>query len=335
MTHDVEMSDQDLVGMRALRQWITGERGEYSRVFLIEHGASIAEVEAVAGRDDVVLLPAGAGPYQGSARSAHYTGALNEIGDELFFGGRGIELQDYVAAAFVQIVGPTAVRVDDESSGAAFLEDAEIARATGIFPAPLIDPRVLLAGGGALRNPKEFDAPRALRVRADGGVSVGMGGDVIASVSDLQRISTAPVSGMPRWRDRDWIGRYLGATDLLKMLRISNGAVRISGFGWCGIDDALADAEPEASDPFLLETEDGFVLADPTTLRRQLLSPATATVVAATQTSTTLEVAAERVARQLSGPPREARFLCCQAVAALGIHLGERFDAAPRTDVGR
>ncbi len=42
--------------------------------------------------------------------------------------------RDYVAAAFVQIIGPTAVRFFDETSWRAFLDDAELARRTGVFP---------------------------------------------------------------------------------------------------------------------------------------------------------------------------------------------------------
>jgi hypothetical protein len=347
MTHDSGGSGPELLGVRALREWITGERHEYSRVILVEPGASAEGVTDVVGDDDVILLPAGSGPYAGRARSAHYSGALCEIGDELFFGERSVELQDYVAAAFVQIVGPTAVSLVDQSSWEAFVDDAELARRTGIFPSPLIDPRVLLADRSALLNPDELTTPSAIRVTPGGGVGIGMRGDVIGTVGQLETLLEVPLPRAAAWgsvlpaevlaadlSSRAWIGRYLHATDLMKMLRLENGAVRISGFGWFGLDDDLADAEPLTADPFLLDTAEGFVLADTTTLRRQLLSPATATVAAAIQTSSTPEVAAERVARQLGRPASEAHRLCLEAVTALNVHVGRR-SSIPSPTTGR
>lgn len=342
MMRDGAASEPELLGVRALREWITGQRDEYSRVLLVEPGASAEGVDGVAGPDDVVLLPEGSGPYAGPARTAHYSGALSAIGDELFFGERGVELQDYVAAAFVQIVGPTAVCLVDASGWEAFIDDAELARRTGIFPSPLIDPRVLLADRSALMDPGGLATPSAIRVSPVGDVGIGVRGGVIGDVSDLQTLLAVPVPRTATWgrrvpaealaadlARREWIGRYLHATDLMKMLRLANGAARISGFGWSGIDDDLADAEPRTADPFLLDTPEGFVLADTVTLRRQLLSPATATVVAATQTSSTPEVAVERVARQLGRSGAEAALLCREAVVALNIHLG-RSDVSSR-----
>lgn len=334
-----------LVGARALREWITGERDEYARVFLVESGAMAHRVAEVAGRDDVVLLPEEGGLYAGAAGVVPYGGALRDIEDELFFGERGVELQDYVAAAFVQIIGPTAVSLFDASSGEAFLDDAELARRTGVFPSALIDPRVLLADRSALSRPAELAAPNAIRVSPDGAVSIGVQGDTVGTIDELPALLTEPrpraaALGATAPRDafisdltrREWIARYLQATDLMKMLRLANGAAKISGFGWVLVDDDLADAEPLTADPFLLETTDGFVLADIRTLRRQLLSPVAAQVVAVTQTSRTPEVAAERVARQLGVSASEARTLCLEAVSALDIHFGRRAEVSCRAN---
>lgn len=133
MRDDDHAAQPELFGARALREWITGEHTEHSRIFLLEGGADVSDLDDVAGHDDVVLLPAESAPYDGPAGTARYSGALREVGDELFFGERGVELQDYVAAAFVQIIGPTAVRFFDETSWRAFLDDAELARRTGVF----------------------------------------------------------------------------------------------------------------------------------------------------------------------------------------------------------
>lgn len=336
--------ERDAVGARALREWITGSREQYARVFLVESGASARSLNTVAGKGDVVLLPADSEPYAGPATAVHYGGALHDVGDELFFGERGVELQDYVAADYVQIVGPTAVCFFDMSSWRAFLDDAELARRTGVFPSALIDPRLLFANRAALADPGAIEAPSAIRVSPDGSASIGVRGPVIGHVDDLHRLLTVPLPHVAVWEDiaprevfladlasRRWIGRYLNATDLMKMLRLANGAAKIAGFGWSLIDDALDDAEPRTSDPFLLETTEGFLLADPTTLRRQLLSPLTAMVVAVVQTSSAPQLAAERVARQLGIPVPEAGSLCGEALAALGIHLGRRAASVRRT----
>jgi hypothetical protein len=341
MRDDRRACEPELVGARALREWITGESEEYPRVFLVDNGASAECIEEVAGHDDVVLLPEAGGAYAGRARVVRYRGALCEIGDELFIGERGVELQDYVAAAFVQIIGPTAVSLTDASGWDAFLLDAELARATGVFPSALIDPRVILADRSALAKPSEIDPPSAVRVRHDGTVSIGMRGETIGRVEELEasvaipRPALSALEGTASREElaadlarRDWVGRYLNATDLMKMLRLANGDARISGFGWTLVDDDLADAEPLTTDPFLLETREGFLLADTRTLRRQLLSPMTAGVVAVIQTSSTPEVAAERVALQLGIPASEADRLWFAAAAALNIHIGTRTDAS-------
>jgi hypothetical protein len=344
--HEGERAEAtDLLGARVLREWITGQREEHSRVFLVESGAPAHEVARVARHDDVILLPVESATYAGLGSAVHYSGALRDVGDELYFGERGVELQDYVAAAFVQIVGPTAVRFFDESSWRAFLDDADLARRTGVFPSALLDPRVLLANRSALTDPDELETPRALRMCADGRVGIGLQGEIIGSAHELPAVltvsvpRTAALGGVvPRavlaadLARREWIARYLNATDLMKMLRLGNGAVRISGFGWSLVDDDLADAEPQRTDPFLLDTADGFVLADTTTLRRQLLSPSTAVVVAVTQTSSSLDVAADRLARQRGTTSSEARTLCLEAVSALSVHVGGRIESSGGTN---
>lgn len=322
--------EPELVGPRALRQWITGERGEYSRVLLLESGAPVEALHSAVGEGDAVLLPAESDPYDGPATAVRYRGALTEIGDELFLGERSVELQDYVAAGFIQLVGPTAVCLADAAGWQAFHDDADLARRTGIFPSALLDPRVLLADRSALVAPGELRTPDVIRVQADGRVSEGLRGEVIGIVDELPMLLTAPrpravalghavrAEGPARLD----IGRYLRAIDLMRMLAVTNGEIRISGFGWSPADDGRADAEPLTADPFLIETADGFVLADTTTLRRHSLSPTTAEIVAIVQSSSVIPVAADRVARQLGVSASDAERLCEDAVAALAVHVG-------------
>lgn len=337
-------AEPEIVGARALREWITGESKEISRVFFVERGAATAGIAEVTGRDDVVLLPEAGEPYDGPARVVRYSGGWGEVGDELFFGERAVELQDYVAATFVQIIGPTAVCFTNAAGWHAFLVDADIARDTGVFPSALIDPRVILAGRTALARPGELMTPTAIRVRSDGRVSVGVRGEIIGSVDDLPGLLTIPLprvaalGGIAAREEltadltcREWIERYLDATDLVKMLHLANGAAKLSGFGWSLVEDGHADAQPLTTDPFLLETSDGFLLADTRTLRRQLLSPVTARVIAVIQTSSAPEVATERVSRLLGTPLEGAIRLCLDAVGALDVHFGRRADASRLT----
>lgn len=335
--------EAQLVGPRALRAWITGQPEAHAAVFLLESEVGVAAVSAVAGVDDVVLQPVGSAPCPGPARVVPYGGTLTALGDELFLGERGVELQDYIAASFVQIVGPTAMRFFDAASWRAFLDDADLARTTGVFPAAMLDPRVLLADRYALARPHEVALPSAVRIDPHGGVHRGMQGEEIGHIDDLPAVIGRPLplasalGGVPGSAEltaeldtRPWLRRYLDAADLRKMLRLPNEAARIAGLGWAVLDDGLADAEAADTDPFLLATDEGFLLADIRTRRRHLLSPLTAAVVDAIQTSRSRERAAARVARAHGVPEAQAQHLCRDALRALGVHRGRPVDAAQR-----
>ncbi|WP_431865587.1 daptide biosynthesis RiPP recognition protein [Microbacterium paraoxydans] len=338
---DGSTGEDPLLGPHALRAWVTGGHAARGRVFLREAEAGAEALAAAADPEDVILEPAGSAPRPAAARVVGYGGRLTDLGDELFLGERGVELQDYIAASFVQIVGPTAMRFFDEASWRAFLDDADLARGTGVFAAAMLDPRVLLADRSALARPQEVETPRAVRIDGDGGVHLGLQGEAIGHVDDLPDAlgwalpRASMLGGVPGSADlvaeldtRPWLRRYLDAADLRKMLRLPNGTARIAGYGWALLDDDLADAEALADDPFLLDTAEGFLLADVRTLRRHLLSPLTAAVVDAIQTSSTRGRAAARVARACGVPDAHARHLCLEALAALGVHLGARTEDA-------
>lgn len=343
-TADIELADA-----RAIGEWISGELREYARVFLVDEGIDPGVLRGVVHEADVLLVPASDATVELPGSIVRYRGAAREIGDELYVGDRGVELQDYIAAAYVQILGPTAVTVIDDRCWRAFLDDAELARRTGVFPSALIDPRVILANRRALVRPTTIEVPRVFRIGADGQVSIGMHGQVIGGIDDLPHVVSTPrprseaLGGVTLARAAeedpgrpDRIERYLRATDLMKMLRLANGEARIAGFGWTLVEDGLADAEPRPADPFLLECAEGFLLADTGTLRRQLLTSVTAQVVAITQTSSTTHVAAARLARALRVSLEDAGALSAEAVGALGIHPGTGIGAhwTPDTEIG-
>lgn len=341
------MDGSEVVGARALLEFVSGERNTYRRVFLVDADAPTDAVLDAAGAQDAVLLPEGEEYPSASAALFRYSGRLDESGDEMVLGDTTVELQDYVAAAFVQLVGPTVVAVLDTPGWEACLDDARLARSTGVFPSALLDPRVILAERSTLENPYAIEIPNAIRVRADGQFTIGPRGEVVGHIVQTRDRLAEPVErgarlgGAPSIEelvapgpDRGGTARYLRAIDLVRMLRNADG-VRVAGFGWSLIDDGGADAEPFASDPFLLGTAEGLVLADVDSRRRRALSPLTAVVVEATQTSSARALAAERIARRLAIPASDADRLCQEAIGALGISLGgstERAgaEAAPR-----
>lgn len=328
------MNGSEIGGARALREYATGERGRYSRVYLVDAHGPDRLVLDMAESHDAVLLPEGAQSSASAADVFRYSGRLDEPGDEMFLAECTVELQDYIAAAFVQLVGPTVVVVVDAAGRRAFLDDAELARRTGVFPSVLLDPRVVLANRSGLARPHEMHTPTAIRVRADGRFCVGMRGDVRGDISSSPCEIGLPVprgaaSGDASSTDpfvddhptQGRLDRYLRAADLLKMLGATDRAT-ISGFGWRLLDDGGADAEPRASAPFLLRTPTGFVLAEVDSRRRRALSPFTAAVVDATQTSASAELAGERLAGRLAIAASDARRLCHEARVALGIEFG-------------
>ncbi len=318
-----------------VREWITGEFQECRRIFFLDPGASIHDLEKVFSSGDAVLLPSEFDVNYEAVKTISFGGQMLEAGDEFFFGKQCVELQDYLSAAFVEIVTSTVVRFFDEDGWQAFLDDADLARYTGVFPSSLLDRHVLLADREALSKPFELNVPRSIRLSADGTISLGLQGKELGRLQDLQTLLETPVpniamlSGEVATRSieaglasRSWIERYFNAIDLMKMLRLENGRSKISGFGWSYVEDGQSDSDPLASDPFLFESSKGLMLADITSLRRQLLTPHAASVVAIVQTSSSSELATERVAEYLNVSTEKAAAMCFEASQELNVHLG-------------
>nr|RZI35521.1 hypothetical protein BJQ95_02097 [Cryobacterium sp. SO1] len=264
-----------------------------------------------------------------------YTGQMLDAGDELFLNDRGVEVQDYLSAGFIEIVGPTAVRFFDDAGWRAFLDDADLARMTGVFPSSLIDPRVVLADRDMFAADRLTSLPHAFRLEADGTIGLGMQGIPLgnagnwdAAVGNLVSKADALGGAVPPevvhadLGTHPWLPRYLNATELIKMLQLDNGTAKIDGFGWSNFEDERADAAPLAADPFMLEASSGLVLADVTTRRRQLLTPLTAEIVSAIQSSSSMELARDRVSARRDIDEDAAARLCIDAIELLNVNLG-------------
>lgn len=322
-------------GAIAVQEWITGHRARFERVFFAEPGAAVAGVARRLTAHDALIAPVDAGPLRTPAVSVSFSGRLQDVGDELYLEEHRIELQDYATAAFVEILGPTVVRFGDDRGWQTFLQDADLARSTGILPAPLVDPRVQIADREALVEPFRPEHPTVIHVRADGRLTLGAQGVDLGSADELD---AALAVSLPRWSAfggivpserltedlgaRPWLPRYLRAGDLARVLRIERGSDLFSGFGCLLVDDGLADAEPAADDPFLVVSPHDLVLADLASRRRRRLAPITAGVVEIVQTSSALGLAVRRVAAHAHTSEASARSLCLQALAELDVRLG-------------
>lgn len=317
---------------RAVLEWITGRHVSFRRALFGARGAPLDRAAAALGADDVLFAPVGASVETG-ARVVRYDGAFDDVGDVLHVAGHAVELQHYASAAYVELLGPTAMRFLDAGGWRAFLADADLARESGMFPTTLTDARLRLADAEVLRAPFDLSSPRALHLRADGQVTAGAQGAVFGGPGDLGALFATP---RPRWTAlagivdpgelvrglaaRPWLGRFLGATELAAVLGDDTG--EIDGFGWSVPTVPEGDASARVDDPFLVRTTGGVLLVDLRTRRRQRLADATVTVVATLQSSTHPSRAAERLARSQSISLADAHRLCAEATDVLGVRTG-------------
>ena len=317
---------------RTVVEWLTGRHVSFRRVLFGARGVSLDPAAAALGADDVLFAPVGV-PVDTLARVIPYDGAFDDVGDVLHVAGHAVELQHYAAAAYVELLGPTAMRFLDADGWRAFLADADLARESGVFTAPLTDTRLRLADADVLRAPFDVAPPRALHLHADGRVTAGAQGAAVGGAADVGAVFAAP---RPRWTalagivdpdelarglvTRPWLGRFLGAASLAASL--GDDAGEIDGFGWTAPSAPAGDAVVRVDDPFLVRTTGGVLLIDLRTRRRQRLADATVTVVSTLQSSSDSSRAAARLARARRLSLADARRLCAEATDVLGVRTG-------------
>ena len=323
---------------RFVGEWITGRHASFRRAVFCAPGAPVESAAAVVTGDDLLLVPSDA-DVETAAHVVRFDGAFDEVGDVLHVAGYAVELQHYAAAAYVELVRPTAVRFLDADGWRAFLADADFARASGVLTSPMTDPRLRLADADVFADPFATADPRALHLHADGRLTAGALGAVLGVADDVAGALAAPRA---RWealagiaapaevtRDlsaRPWLGRFLHAAELAGLLGGEASDLRIDGFGWSALSDAGRGADGgavvRADDPFLVRSSDGVLLVDLRTRRRQRLPEQTVRVVAALQASTSATAAAERLVRTERLSVEAARALCAEAERLLGVHPG-------------
>lgn len=203
-------------------------------------------------------------------------------------------MQSYAVATFLTLLGPTAVRVVDESDVEAYLDDADRARDEGSFSAMLANPAVQLADVGALGDHTPQDGP-SLRLYVDvlGDLRLSPAGEVLAWTESLWT-SSAPGAGgalttigssQAALDQRPWLPRYLSAVRAVQSA-VARGHqdLSVSGFG-----RRLAEDCPLRPDDFdLAHPQAPIVLWDADT-HLVYLPPSGRTFVADVETATSLE----------------------------------------------
>lgn len=234
----------------AFEQYVSGSRSlVLGAVYFLESPDHVAQVLRQAGPGDVVFAPTGSADVR-DPRVIEYHGDFRTPGDEMTIDGRGaIELQDYIAVPFISVVGLTVVRQRSAPGVAAFLADADAARASGIFIDQLLSPAVLLDSVASFAGAAPVgDALARVHVTADGEYRDGPDGLRLGQVGDdrgLVEERAAKNAGRGRafarvvepgslhadLDDRPWLARYIAAIDLLRHWDGVPRRPAISGFG--------------------------------------------------------------------------------------------------------
>lgn len=218
----------------AFEQYVSGRRAIAGcAAFFLESAGHLDDVLALAERDDVIIVPAGALPRV-DPRIIRYEGAFRESGDEMVLdGGRIFALQDYLAAPRrTSAVGRTIVRQGSAEGLAAFLRDTDTARASGTFVVRLFGAAVLLESGASFScaDPTSDSLVR-VHVTADGEYRDGPDGLLLGHVGDARAdIEAVAAESAGRGRafarivdprvleadldDRPWIEEYVATLDL-------------------------------------------------------------------------------------------------------------------------
>ena len=275
-----------------------------------------AVASGLAGPQSVVFAPAAtddADPADaaGGPTVVRYEGSLSDSGGEFSVGSSFfLQSQTYGVSPYMSVVGPTLVRIADETDFQFYLDDADRARQAGAWSDFLTHPVIQLTDVCALGGGPAADGPRwRLHVAASGAVSTSPHGSPLGTLGDspeqLERAWTGfgaatggqgcPVclGGVLDQRvraqalaARPWLGRYLAALDAIRDLRARGlSEPRVSGFGGRLLPELAgpgpaADAGSAAA-PLLLWTDQAAFVHTVDPSRTFRLDPALAPAVEA------------------------------------------------------
>ncbi|WP_338108816.1 daptide biosynthesis RiPP recognition protein [Rathayibacter rathayi] len=317
---------------RYVEAWITG------RVLLPGQAIGFAEDDEAAGLasanlidSDILFVPTGVNVDDFGGTVVEYDGRFRAAGDEITVCGHTVELQDYLASGFVDIVGPTCAQIQDLREWDAFIADADEVRSGAPFPRQFLESGLLLGGTFSLLAESSLDG-QSFRpyFSKDGKVFAGPQGKALDAL-ELQEFRSARPGAVAEFegavpsvtieRDcgaRPWLGRYIRAFELLKRTNRDADAC-IIGFGHSILDDGLDDAAPSHHAPYLSLVEQEVVLEDLATGRRFRTPLQTAAAVEALMTSSERSRSEERLAGYLAIGQERARRMLDEVASQFGF----------------
>jgi hypothetical protein len=122
----LKLSQQQTIAA-AVDQWITGIPGRIpDHAIFVENPDHASYAKELAGEQSIILVLDG---DRGDDSIIPVSGFFNVAGEELLVGGAlSLEVQDYVAIPFVNLIGVTVVRITTADDWQAFFDDADEAQ---------------------------------------------------------------------------------------------------------------------------------------------------------------------------------------------------------------
>ncbi|MDR6639033.1 daptide biosynthesis RiPP recognition protein [Paenarthrobacter nitroguajacolicus] len=312
---ELKLSQQQSIAA-ATDQWITGIPGRIpGHVIFVENPEHTGYAKSLAAEGSTILVCNGDKDDRGIVP---VSGSFDAAGEELLVDGTlSLEIQDYIAIPFVNLVGVTVVRITTKEDWQAFFDDADEARSSGHFVPQLTEVNAVLAERGLLAGTQKNNLLLSrLHITRDGSVLSGPYGTRIGKVGDhladlkIRAIMLRPESAVAAvyypWDIQDslaakpWIPRYLAALDAWKFIpREERPTTKLVGFGTSLYGAAPSDHLPSPQAPFILTRGLDHTLLDTKTGRLFKLGPDAAVIIEAVSNLRDVKAAAIRTAPQL------------------------------------
>lgn len=309
----MKLSQQQSIAA-AVDQWITGISGRIpGHVIFVENREHTQYAKSIANEESRVLVLNG---DRDDAGIIPVAGTFDVAGEELLVDGSlSLEIQDYVAIPFVNLVGVTVVRITTKEDWQSFFDDAEEACRSGHFVPQLTEVNAVLAERGLLSGVRNLNLAR-LHITWDGSILSGPYGTKIGRVGDsltdlrIRSIALRPESAVAGvyfpWdlfdslAAKPWIPRYLAALDAWKFIPHEDRAgTKLIGFGASVYGAALHEGLPQADAPFIVKRGTEYSLLDTSSGRRFTIGPDAAAIVEAISNLGDVDAASKVVASVL------------------------------------
>lgn len=308
----MKLSQQQSIAA-AVDQWITGIPGRIpGHAIFVENPEHTEYAKTLAGEGSTILVLNG---DKADGDIVPVSGSFDAAGEELLVDGKlALEIQDYIAIPFVNLVGVTVVRMTTEEDWQAFFDDADEALRSGNFVQQLTEVNAVLAERGLLSGAGNRNLLLTrLHITWDGSIRTGPYGTKIGKIGDslpdlrVRAVPLRPESAVAAvyypWDSSDslatkpWIPRYLAALDAWKFIpREDRANTQLVGFGVSLCGAALNDGLPSASAPFILKSGAEHTLLDTKTGRLFKIGTDAAAIIEAVSNLRDIKRAATMVA---------------------------------------